>query len=84
MQDKVAGANGSPWHCRAAPTHRATRLKGVLAAVNSATGEVRRLDQGLGASAPQPLPAKDKLVQGQVYQTARGATRWDGALFQPL
>ncbi|PTT42363.1 hypothetical protein DBR23_03660 [Acidovorax sp. HMWF018] len=32
----------------------------------------------------QPLPKKEQLVKGQVYQTARGQARWDGAMFQPV
>ncbi|WP_398493371.1 hypothetical protein [Variovorax sp.] len=84
MQGKVAGGEWKPVALQGSTDASGNKTEGVLAAVNSATGEVRRLDQGQGASAPQPLPPKDKLVRGQVYQTARGAARWDGSMFQPV
>jgi len=41
----------------------------------------RKAEQG---GTTQPLPKKEQLVKGQVYQTARGQARWDGAMFQPV
>ena len=32
-------------------------------------------------SAPKPLPPRDQLVEGEVYETSKGAARWNGASF---
>lgn len=45
-----------------------------------------RTGQEVGGSqpqAPQPLPPRNQLRVGQVYQTARGPARWDGEKFIP-
>lgn len=55
-----------------------------LAITDNLTGEVKLapLDSGGGA---QALPAtRDKLVKDKVYQTARGAAKWDGKQFVPV
>ncbi|MDH4417665.1 MAG: hypothetical protein QE485_10605 [Acidovorax sp.] len=51
---------------------------------NEQTGEVMQ-QQGQGG-APQTAtpPSKDSLVRGQLYQTARGAARWNGQSFDPV
>lgn len=36
-----------------------------------------------GAGSAQPLPAREQLKAGTVYQTARGPARWDGSKFIP-
>lgn len=54
------------------------KTEGMLAAVNKRNGEMRRMD---GSGKP-PIPAKDSLKAGQVYQTPRGQARWNGAEFE--
>ncbi|MDH1477771.1 hypothetical protein N5F13_25130 [Comamonas thiooxydans] len=54
------------------------KTEGMLAAVNKRNGEMRRMD---GSGKP-PVPAKDSLKAGQVYQTPRGQARWNGAEFE--
>ncbi|SER74037.1 hypothetical protein [Giesbergeria anulus] len=49
--------------------------------LNPTTGEHRYV-QG-GEQGGQPLPPKNQLVKGQVYQTGRGNMRWNGAGFDP-
>ncbi len=53
------------------------KTESILGAVNERTGEMRRMDAGKAAP-----PAKEALVKGQVYQTARGPAVWDGAQFR--
>lgn len=42
-----------------------------------------QLQPGGQSAAPKPLPPKDKLVSGQVYDTPRGRAKWDGKQFIP-
>ncbi|CAM3407243.1 hypothetical protein [Paracidovorax anthurii] len=53
------------------------KTESILGAVNERTGEMRRMDSGKATP-----PAKDALVKGQVYQTARGPAVWDGTQFR--
>jgi hypothetical protein len=42
------------------------------------------LVEGKNPSAALPLPSsQDALVKNQVYQTAKGAAKWDGSQFIP-
>lgn len=52
---------------------------------NNQTGQfVDRAEGQPSYAQPMALPAKDKLVKGQTYQTSRGAARWDGSVFRPI
>ena len=55
-----------------------------LAITDGITGEVKLAPLDAVATA-QAMPAtRDKLVSGKVYQTARGAAKWDGKQFVPV
>jgi len=73
----------SPWKVQVTPTTKnadGSTTDGSVYRYNTQTGVVERVDAG--ATAPLPLPAKDQLKAGQVYQTPRGPARWDGKQFQ--
>lgn len=55
MQGKVAGGEWKPVALQGSTDASGNKTEGVLAAVNSATGEVRRLDQGQGAGGPATI-----------------------------
>ena len=82
-QGKVASPE---WSGQAPPTTKhadGSTTEGSVLRFNKQTGDVQRVD-GQTPAAVQALPPKDKLVKGQVYQTARGGARWDGSMFQPI
>ncbi|AFU45472.1 hypothetical protein C380_08850 [Acidovorax sp. KKS102] len=73
----------SPWKVQVTPTTKnadGSTTDGSVYRYNTQTGVVERVDAA--ATAPLPLPAKDQLKAGQVYQTPRGPARWDGKQFQ--
>jgi hypothetical protein len=47
-------------------------------------GSVEQVPIGAQQAQAQALPEKGALVKGQIYQTPRGAARWDGAQFIPV
>lgn len=57
--------------------------QGSVYRLNETAGDVQRVDAGQEAAAPMPS-SRDAMVKGQVYQTARGPARWDGARFQTM
>ncbi|WP_313080463.1 hypothetical protein [Pulveribacter sp.] len=65
---------------------QANAMRNVPARVlNNQTGQfVEQPGQGGQSSAAASPPSRDSLVKGQVYQTARGAARWNGASFDPV
>lgn len=72
----------SPWKLQVTPTTKnvdGSTTDGSIYRYNTQTGAVERVDAG--NAAPQPMPAKDQLKSGQVYQTPRGPARWDGKQF---
>lgn len=81
-QGKVASPEWSVQVTPATKNADGSSTEGSIYRVNKTTGDVQRVD-GQAPVAAQALPPKDKLVKGQVYQTARGTARWDGAMFQP-
>jgi hypothetical protein len=59
-------------------------MPGGAIVTNKRSGETRILTQkDVGGTKPQPLLPRDQLVPGTVYETARGAAKWDGARFIP-
>lgn len=57
-----------------------------LAVLDKRDGGIKVYDasgQPASASQAKPLPPRDQLQAGTVYQTARGAARWDGKQFVP-
>ena len=81
-QGKVASPEWSIQVTPATKNADGSSTEGSIYRVNKNTGDVQRVD-GQAPAAAQALPPKDKLVKGQVYQTARGSARWDGSMFQP-
>jgi len=74
MQGKVAGGEWKPVALQGSTDANGNKTEGVLAAVNSATGEVRRLDQGQGAAALPPGMTRQVGTSGgkPVYEDAQG------------
>lgn len=73
------------WKLHVTPTTRnldGSTTEGSVFRLNQTTGETQRVDTGSGRQGA-PLPPKDKLVKGQVYQTPRGPAHWDGKQFTP-
>ncbi|WP_423454269.1 hypothetical protein [Ottowia sp. VDI28] len=72
----------SPWKLQVTPATKnadGSTSEGSIYRYNTQTGQVERADGG----SPQalPMPARDQLKAGAVYQTSRGAARWDGKQF---
>lgn len=58
------------------------RTQSVLAAVNEATGEMRKFKAPVSAA---PMPASQaQLESGKVYETNKGPATWDGKNFIPV
>lgn len=74
MQGKVAGGEWKPVALQGSTDASGNKTEGVLAAVNSATGEVRRLDQGQGGVAlPLGMVRQVGTSSGKpVYEDAQG------------
>ena len=53
-----------------------------VAALNAIHGVSSQGLKGLPAAQAAPLPAKNQLVVGQIYQTARGPAKWNGTDFE--
>ncbi len=77
MQGKVAGGEWKPVALQGSTDANGYKTEGVLAAVNSATGEVRRLDQGQSAAAA-------KFEKGAIYVDGQGRrARYTGNGWEP-
>lgn len=73
------------WGVQVTPTTKnvdGSTSMGSIVRYNKATGQAEIVQQP-GQGAPAPLPAKEQLSQGQIYQTARGPARWNGSSFDP-
>lgn len=73
------------WGVQVTPTTKnadGSTTQGSIYRYNKATGETARVDEGLGNSGP--VPSKDSMVRGQVYQTRGGAMRWNGTSFERI
>ena len=88
-QQSLRAINGetdpSQWALQVTPSAKnpdGSTSEGSVYRINKATGDVQRVDGGQGEA--KPLPPKAELKSGQVYQTARGAARWDGTQFVPI
>lgn len=78
-------ADPSQWALQVTPATKnadGSTTESSVYRINKATGDVQRVDGGQGEA--KPLPPKAELKSGQVYQTARGAARWDGTQFVPI
>jgi len=61
------------------------KLPGYGLLTDEASGESKIIQPGqVAAQQTQDPPTKASLVQGQVYQTGRGAARWNGTAFEPV
>lgn len=83
IRDLSGKQTESPWKVQVTPTTKnadGSTTDGSIYRYNTQTGAVERVDAGV--TAPLPLPPKDQLKAGQVYQTPRGPARWDGKQFQ--
>lgn len=77
----------SPYDFKVSPAIRnadGSTTEGSAWRFNRATGQAERVDGGQQARPSDMPPSKDSLVVGQVYQTARGAARWNGKAFDPV
>lgn len=82
IRDLSGKQTESPWKVQVTPTTKnadGSTSEGSVIRYNAQTGAVERVDTG--SAAPQPMPAKEQLKAGQVYQTPRGPARWDGKQF---
>lgn len=73
------------WALQVTPTTKnldGSTTQGSVWRYNKTTGDTARVDGGQVAAAPPVPSSRESLVQGQVYQTARGPARWDGGQFQ--
>lgn len=73
------------WALQVTPTTKnldGSTTQGSVWRYNKTTGDTARVDGGQGAAASPVPSSRESLVQGQVYQTARGPARWDGGQFQ--
>lgn len=73
------------WALQVTPTTKnldGSTTQGSVWRYNKTTGDTARVDGGQVAAAPPVPSSREGLVQGQVYQTARGPARWDGGQFQ--
>lgn len=84
---QALGGKGDSWKAVAlqgGTDAQGNKTESVLGAVNERTGEMKRMEGQGGAPQAVTPPSKESLVRGQVYQTARGAARWNGQAFDPV
>lgn len=83
IRDLSGKQTESPWKIQVTPATKnadGSTTEGSIYRYNGQTGQVERVDAGATAPAA-PMPPKDQLKAGQVYQTPRGPARWDGKQF---
>ncbi|OAD83932.1 hypothetical protein ATN89_12215 [Comamonas thiooxydans] len=77
-----SGKDEADWKVQVTPATKnvdGSTTAGSVIRYNSRTGDVQEVD---GVGGKPPVPAKDSLKAGQVYQTPRGQARWNGSEFE--
>ena len=77
-----SGKDEADWKVQVTPPTKnldGSTTAGSVIRYNSRTGDVQEVG---GVGGKPPVPAKDSLKAGQVYQTPRGQARWNGSEFE--
>lgn len=77
-----SGKDEADWKVQVTPATKnldGSTTAGSVIRYNSRTGDVQEVG---GVGGKPPVPAKDSLKAGQVYQTPRGQARWNGSEFE--
>ncbi len=77
-----SGKDEADWKVQVTPATKnldGSTTAGSVIRYNSRTGDVQEVN---GVGGKPPVPAKDSLKAGQVYQTPRGQARWNGSEFE--